>query len=364
MERPPRLLVFPLDLDESDVVIRVAKSLGLVVVGASSAMHDAGGRDVDDFVRLPFVTDPTFDQAFKSVVECHGITTVFAPHHGVWHHLAACGVPVSLCQPEPFAATWALYQPHQQWAIRLEQSRFAEAVATGSVKPPLSRSTYSALHHQFKTIPGQCDEEKLQALCDIARCLPLGDLLEVGSLYGRSAFALGFLAARHKVGSLICVDPWNTGELSDQGPAAAIFTSQLGTIDSHQIFQIFLSSIALLENVGYIRSISTTAKSIYDRASQAGYLESPELGKITLSGRLSLVHIDGNHRYDFVKSDVDAWAPCLAPGGWLLLDDYVWAFGDGPQKVGDELLNNLYFDQAFVSSDTLFLRRTNHPWRA
>ena len=70
------------------------------------------------------------------------------------------------------------------------------------------------------------------------------------------------------------------------------------------------------------------------------------------------MHIDANHRYDHVRRDIEIWSPYLAAGGWLLLDDYVWAFGDGPQRVGDELLGSPLYDSAFVSGDTLFLRRT------
>ncbi|RTL57737.1 MAG: class I SAM-dependent methyltransferase [Rhodocyclaceae bacterium] len=359
-----RLLIFPLDLDDADPVIRVAKSLGIEVIGASSAMPDSGQRGVDHFLRLPFVTDPAFDAALQEVLHRHRITAVFSPHQGVWRHLEklAQASPqtygYALCGPDPFTATWQLFSPHESWAATVGKGMWAP---TPAARPALSPASYAALHRLFISTPGQCDEGKLHALCDIARSLPVGDLLEVGCLYGRSAIALGFLAARHRIGSLICVDPWETLAVTDQGAQAALLNTELKSLDSQEIFRIFISTAALVDNIGYIRHTSAAAQAIYEAAKIQGSLSSAELGSISLAPALSLLHIDGNHRYDFVKQDVAIWSPYLAEGGWLLLDDYVWAFGDGPKRVGDELLDSPCWDNAFVSGDTLFLRRTAAP---
>jgi hypothetical protein len=39
-------------------------------------------------------------------------------------------------------------------------------------------------------------------------------------------------------------------------------------------------------------------------------------------GSLSWVHIDARHDYASVAADIKAWAPKVAPGGWLSGDDY------------------------------------------
>jgi len=363
--RTVKLLIFPLDLDTADAFIRVSRALGIETVGASSVMSDRGGKAVDGFVKLPFVTDPAFDAALHKTLREYSITAVYAPHQGVWRHLDTLlktnpDFGFSLCKPDPFTETRQIFGPHDDWAASTAQPR-ALAVFAGcqTPRPALASSSYAALHRQFLNTPGQCDETKLQALCDITRVLPAGDVVEVGCLYGRSAFALGFLANRHKLGSLVCIDPWNIGDLTDQGPQAAVLNAEGAGIDFDKIFRIFLSTAALLDNVGYIRTTSESAMPVYEAARRAGELHSAELGRITLTEHLSLVHIDGNHRYDHVYKDVEIWSPYLAPGGWLLLDDYEWAFGDGPRRVGDELRNSPLYDSAFVSGGTLFLRRTD-----
>ena len=358
-----RLLIFPLDLDAADAVIRFATALGIETIGASSAMADPGGRALSHFIQLPFVTDDTFDTALQEAIRQYGITTIFAPHQGVWRRLdtllrtAPNRYHFDLCKPDPFTATLQMFAPHEDWAALAMLSTVPQWISGTVCRPPLSRSCYAALHRQFTNTPGDSDEGKLHALCDIARLLPPGDLLEVGCLYGRSALALGYLASRHQIGNLICVDPWNAAELTDQGTQAALLNTERFNIDFERMFRIFLSTAALLDNVGYIRETSENAQPIYEAARCSSCLESPELGSITLSPHLSLLHIDGNHRYDQVWKDIETWTPYLAPGGWLLLDDYVWAFGDGPKRVGDELLDSPLYDNAFVSGDTLFLRR-------
>jgi hypothetical protein len=362
-----KLLVFPLDLDDTDAFVRVASALGIEIVGASSAMANPRGKEVDEFIRLPFVTDPEFDEALKRALQQYAITHVYAPHQGVWRHLNTlqkadpANYCFDLCKPDPFTATWQLFTTHEDWAVSASAGITPKGIAGNlAIRPPLTHSCYAALHRQFLNTPGQCDEDKLQALCDITRLLPSGDLLEVGCLYGRSAFALGYLASRHQLGSLICVDPWNAAELTDQGPQAAVLNVDIVNIDLEKIFRIFLSTAALLDNIGYIRKTSEAAFSVYEAARSQGVLSSPELGTVPLAGHLSLLHIDGNHRYDYVRKDVEIWSPYLVAGGWLLLDDYVWAFGDGPQRLGDELLDSPFYDTAFVSGDTLFLRRTTY----
>lgn len=362
------ILIFPLDIDHADAFIRTAQALGLATVGASSAMPDKGDKAVDHFTRLPFITDPAFDAALQNVVVEYGVTTVYAPHQGVWRHLERLLISqpqtyrFTLCQPDPLLAIQQRFLPHDVWAAAVSSDRGLPATASeAGLRPPLSPARYAALHRQFLNTPGDSDLGKLRALCEIARRLPAGDLMEVGCLYGRSAFALGFLARFHELGKLICVDPWNTAELTDQGVAAALINAELGNreINSETIFRIFLGTVAVLGNVGYIRQTSGTAIADYRAAVRAGTLLSPELGQIPVTGQLSLLHIDANHRYDHVRQDVETWSPFLARGGWLLLDDYVWAFGDGPRRVGDELLGSPLYDSAFVSGDTLFLRRTD-----
>lgn len=80
------------------------------------------------------------------------------------------------------------------------------------------------------------------------------------------------------------------------------------------------------------------------------------MGSTPVRGKIALLHIDGNHKYEAVRNDLENGCPLVQEGSWVLLDDYVWAFGDGPQRAGDELLAQRGVKTAFVAANTLFVQ--------
>ena len=358
------LLIFPFNLDTAKDFAVKAKAMNLHVIGASSEVTNTQHTLVDEFIHLPFITDPSFNDIFYTSLKKHQITHVYAPHGGVWIHIKSLQTdnptrsPFHLCTPAPFEADWQEYAASYNWATETMTDELAERISTAEpIRKKLTLGQYAGLHKQFTKTPGQCDDEKLLSLTAIAQVLPKGDIVEIGVLYGRSANALGWLAKRYDIGSVICVDPWQLEEMEDQGENAAILNSKSIEIDSKKVFKVFIANAVLLNNIGYIRKHSVDAITDYERAKKEGYLESEHLDNVTISGDISLLHVDGSHKYEEVWKDIKTWEPHIIPGGWLLLDDYVWTFGSGPQKVGDELLTMGNFDTAFCLGDTLFLRK-------
>jgi hypothetical protein len=71
-------------------------------------------------------------------------------------------------------------------------------------------------------------------------------------------------------------------------------------------------------------------------------LTSAEAAERFRDGDLDFVYIDGNHRYEFVKADLEAYAPKLRPGGFLAGDDYGvegW-WEDGVTRAVDEFVRS------------------------
>lgn len=50
---------------------------------------------------------------------------------------------------------------------------------------------------------------------------------------------------------------------------------------------------------------------------------------------IRLLFIDGEHSYEAVKADLEAWLPHVAPGGYVVFDDVIDAF-PGVQRLFDE----------------------------
>ena len=367
------LLVFPLDMDAAHDFISVARALGSTIVGASSAMPDAAGRDVDHFESLPFVTDCDFPDRLATLVGRHSITHIYAPHHAVWWQLKKLNridparFGYTVCEPDPFTLEWRNFAASYDWADAMLADTMAEAIAPRPdlvVRPRLARSLYAGLHLLFTRTPGQCDDHKLHALAAVARLAPRGDVVEIGSLYGRSAVALAWLAREHDIGGALSIDPWRLSALTDQGEQAALLNEEMPSIDLEKIFLVFRAFAAAQPNLAYIRDTSASAREIYATCVEEGCIDIDDARKMVLTGVISILHIDGNHRYDQVKNDIALWTGLVKPGGWVLVDDYVWSFGDGPQRAGDELLASGLFDCAFAAADTLFLRRGDAPARS
>lgn len=371
-----RLLVFPLDLDVTRKFITHAKAMNITVVGASSAMNSSNTQAIDAFVKLPYITDDNFEEPFRKTLQDFSITQVYAPHIGVWLHLKnllktdPASYQFHLCQPCPFESDWEEFEPSYQWSNNFLAERDETLLPSGNnqdIRPKLSNNYYAGLHRQFLLTPGQCDESKLAELAHIARVIPKGDLIEIGSFFGRSAFAIGSLAQQYSIGSLICIDPWSI-EKEDQGEKADIINTNPDTekervtdnishdFEEH-VFQGFTATMSLLNNVSFIRKTSEKAISYYQEAADKRQLHQQELGTIPITGNIAMLHIDGNHDYAHVVKDISIWEPHVIPGGWVLIDDYLWVFGDGPKKAGDELLVTGRFDLSYVAGDTLFLRK-------
>lgn len=51
-------------------------------------------------------------------------------------------------------------------------------------------------------------------------------------------------------------------------------------------------------------------------------------------------------------------------GGWVIVDDYQWAFGDGPQMAADNWMsrNGQHVDRVFVIGSALFMKLINNKF--
>lgn len=360
----PTLLIFPINIDSAKPIIRFASMVGIRVIGATSINNYMAREDGVPCINLPYVTAADFESRLMDVLDTYAIDRIWTPHHAVWSYLstASKGNPrlnEALCGDHPFISNWNLFNESDEWGKRMQCDRFAEQAAPvdSVIQPALSAVAYASIHRGFLRIPGESDLDKLEALCAIARTAPEGDVVEIGSLYGRSAYALGRLAGAYGIGSCISIDPWSMASGEDQGEQAQILRLGLPFIDYEHIFAEFLATAAEVPGMSYIRLPSKLAILEYSEFARHRLLAAPELPPVSVLGKISILHIDGNHRLDEVRRDIATWTPRVADGGWVLVDDYEWSFGDGPKIAGDELLQSEMFDYAFCASDTLFLRR-------
>jgi hypothetical protein len=225
-----------------------------------------------------------------------------------------------------------------------------------AAKLPMSEIELASLFRHADLIPGMCDHEKIYALYEIARHCASGDIVEIGSWWGKSAFVLARLAHCFEIGNLLCVDPWSNDHMvqHDEKGLVDSWSAQMDAEEALIVFQMNLLPYSL-KHVNYLRMPSTDGAKHY-RAQCSATTEA--FGTTNYRGHIAILHIDGNHSYDAAKADILCWSGFVVRGGWIVFDDYIWPYGDGPQRAGDEFLaeNIDRIAVAFVMGSALFIQ--------
>ena len=352
-----RTLIFPAGMPRSLRFLEQALSEGRDVIGASSLGYDPARERYPSWTFLPYVSEPHFIDALQRAITEFGIREIYTPNPVVWHLLSTLPpttlAGAKLLNSSPVDEVLAAYRS----ALGFAQQTLAEPMAlaaNGASRNTLDQLNVAALFRHTETIPGMCDHEKLRALIEIGRHCCDGDVVEIGSWWGKSAFVLLQLGRLYGIGKLLCIDPWANEHLLQQDNQGLVDSIPIDANEALTVFQLNLLPYAA-GAMNYLRLPSVLAAECY-QADNA--IASPEFGTSHYRGRIGLLHIDGNHNYDHVKADLSAWANKVSPGGWIVLDDYRWPYGDGPMRASDEFVLR-YRDQietCFVCGNAMFIR--------
>ncbi|MFA7402892.1 MAG: class I SAM-dependent methyltransferase [Pelobacteraceae bacterium] len=353
------VLIFPGGMPRSLEYLQKCLVDKQAVIGASSISSDVSREKYPEWHYLPYITDPGFDDALQQAIETFNIGGIFTPNPVVWAYLNRAmkdiAPDVALVNDSPLNTELSTYRAALSRARSLLESPLA-LVSDIAHKPPMSEIELASLFWHSDVIPGMCDYEKQCALCEIARCSRSGDLVEIGSWWGKSAFILARLAHHYQIGNLLCVDPWSNEHLI-QNDAHGIVDTVAAQLDVDEALIVFEMNLLPHNSlpVNYLRMPSVDGAQHYCEHLNA---TSPSFGTTSYCGHIAILHIDGNHSYDAAKSDVAAWSYLVAEGGWIIMDDYIWPYGDGPQRAGDEFLaeNSDRIKVAFVMGSALFIQ--------
>ncbi|MFI4965120.1 MAG: class I SAM-dependent methyltransferase [Caulobacterales bacterium] len=355
MSAQEAVLIFPAGMPDGLAFRDRARALGLRVIGASSVEGDPARDQYEAWEDLPYVSDPAFDAALGALMRRHDVSAVHAPHFVVWTHLSERLADIA---PEARLSGADLPQDHER-AYRALRERVAADRPPAfqpafPPKAPLGPLEKAGLLRLMNTIPGMCGEEKALAVVEMMRHAPAGDIVEIGSWWGRSASLLVWLARHYDIGKVLCVDPW-ISDAMPQGDALLDKTSaHLDTEEALRMFEINLAPLAD-GRLNYLRLRAEDAAPLY----RPGLTVRTEaFGETRFEGAIAVLHIDGNHAEHHAALDADLWTPHVRPGGWIIFDDYEWAFGDGPRKVADAFVqrNADRVAARFQAGPTLFLQ--------
>ncbi len=185
---------------------------------------------------------------------------------------------------------------------------------------------------------------------------PKGDVVEIGSLYGKSSYVLNVVAAYCGVGATLCIDPWaldtsvqhDARSTSRKHPADGIGTSSIPASRRHA--RLRCSAVQLSESyVGARKAEYQSATSVTSR----------EFGPTDVAGSIAVLHLDGT-TMNRCCGGFRVMGPLRAALGWIIFDDYNWPHGDGPRKVADRVIAEYgpRIERSFIAGGAMFINLT------
>ncbi len=354
-------LIFPSSISASLSFSHKARSRGDKVIAASSVKSDETSKLYDKWVFLPSIYEKNFTEEFIKTIRKHKVTDFFTPHALVYSTVKKIinenDLDIKIADSSPIEL---LNNEYRQLIKRAEDvNGYISAI---NHKSKVAVEYIASILHHAGQIYGQTNETKIATIIALMSIAPKGDVIEIGSAWGRSAFVLSALAAHYKIGNVLCIDPWDAA-IASQKNSPVDLESVNQNLDWELMFKIFKINMlgVAKKNLNYVRATSEKAEKEYKNSRN---VESKEFGKTVLKGKISVIHIDGNHDYKEVSKDYRIWRKYMVPGSWLILDDYVWEHGSGPQRTGDELIKNEYasIKTCFTAGKALFVNFKEIAW--
>jgi hypothetical protein len=350
-------LVFPATHLDGQQYLKAARERDESVVAASSVRDIELAGDVAELLLLPYIHEQAFSECFLALISERNITRVYAPVAAVYSWLdrfiTVNNLAIRLIGSSPIKREMGRFNSLMSKVASYK--RFIDECAGG--ESDLSDLEIAAVLRMAGNIYGESNEHKLAAMIAIFSSAPKGDVVEIGSLVGKSAAVLTLLARRYRIGNILAIDPWQSDAATQHDSPDTVRVDMVGEWEYEMLPQDFVINMLPvgLGSFNYLRQESAKGFELFR---QNHSVVSPIFGRVDYQGKIAVIHIDGNHDYDKVKLDCELWLPLMAPDGWLILDDYLWVHGDGPHRVGDALLKlrTQAIERAFVCGKALFVK--------
>ncbi len=353
---PETTLILCSSMPEALSYAREAINRGERIVASSSVAYDESAQHYPIWEFLPSVYEQDFLAALQSLIARHHITRIYCPNNFAHFTLLRLREEDKLKLPL-IGMPPLLEQTEATKRLMNEAREVAQFIRQWNGRDTLADFRIATILRQAELTYGESSPSKLIAMMAIFAGLPQGDVVEVGCFLGKTAVVLTMLAQEFKTGAVLCVDPWSKQE-SVQKDSPALVKAMPGSSEWDTLFVGFIANVAAIAEPGrfnYLRQPSVEGARAYRSETS---ITSSEFGRVHYCGRIALIHIDGNHDYASVRADYEAWRPQMQKGGWMVLDDYYWLHGDGPKRLGDEVLaaEQKYIAHSFVAGKALFLQ--------
>lgn len=182
-------------------------------------------------------------------------------------------------------------------------------------------SEFEKARRMTEKIDGFLTDREGWLLYQLARRVPSGCIVEIGSWQGKSTVWIGLGNQKGSRRKIFAIDP-HTGSSEHQEAGKKVWT-----------YQNFMDNIKRANVDGDITPVVD-----FSHKARAGFSE-----------RIGMLFIDGAHDYDSVKKDYDLWSPLVVDGGFIVFHDTQW---EGVKKVCDTVFEKDGFRRVYFQ-DTI-----------
>jgi predicted O-methyltransferase YrrM len=225
------------------------------------------------------------------------------------------------------------------------------------------------IEHLVADVPGWSPIDELYTLSMLAYStshLP-GDIVELGSWFGRSAIVLGS-AARDTHGAVHCIDLFpERGDWRRNADGSYSFAVEIdgrrhtGYEDQTVWPEPFESQVAPLyaECPSVLEKFTANVRSHgLEDIVRAHRGNSATFAASALDGfQCRLLFIDGDHGYDAVKNDIARLAPFVVRGGWIGFDDAFSSYEGVDRAITELVIDNPAYDLKRQMTRKCFIAR-------
>ncbi len=350
------VLLFPALLLEAVRIKVLAAERGETVIAAATDADESGLALFPQQRVLPHITSPDFGSALGELIERERIAHVYCPHARCYHAISVflqqSGLPVTLSNGMQQLHTALIHDQLRALAAPLHADYAKRAMRN----PILPLDHLVAFLHTVTPIAGQSHFLKLATLGCVAADFPEGDCVEIGVAAGRSAVLLKLLTQYFRCGVFVGVDPWTNMAIKQD-----IKSLDDKMLVDNAVWERGVETLRLTllpyakQDLAFLRMTSVDAHALYQRQRLVG---EPPLGPVITAGKIAVLHVDGNHTEAKAAEDLALWTPYLVPGAWLVVDDYGWAYGDGPKRATDAWIeqNRQRIAEFFVADRAMFIK--------
>jgi len=188
---------------------------------------------------------------------------------------------------------------------------------------PVMTSRNFPFSREFKEVRGATPDEIGMTLADFATGVPADqEIVELGVFQGRTALILAWGAKQGYGAHVTGIDAWDL-EGNTYGPP-------FNEADSERWAQYRIQELGYADRITLVKNFASDAAAIWG---------DPEKWLIGRVKPIGLLFVDDDHSYAGARRAVEDWAPHLAPGAIIAIDDYGHPDWPGVEMAVTDLVN-------------------------